>query len=169
LEHLQYPIGKFNYRKDIDSFEADKQVIAKFPNNIKQLLASGLNERLDLAYRPDGWTGRQVVHHCADSHMHAYLRIRLALTEDVPTIKPYDEGAHALLPDYRDDIVDTLNMLEILHKRWVNMLNSLKDTDLERTYIHPASQKVFTLREVCSLYAWHCNHHLGHLKIIEGA
>lgn len=167
MEHLQYPIGKFKYQLESDNFDHNIQVIESFPASVKQLLSDGLGQKLDILYRPEGWTGRQVIHHCADSHLHAYTRTRLALTEDSPTIKPYDEAAHAsMLPDYGDGIEDSLALIEILHKRWVHMLRSLKPSDLERTYVHPASRRIYSIREVCASYAWHCEHHLGHLKII---
>ncbi len=105
---------------------------------------------------------RQLVHHMADSHLNAYVRTKLALTEDNPTISPYEEGEWAKLPDSRLDVAPSLVILHNLHLRWVTILKALTESELERTYFHPASKKTFPIRQVIALYAWHSEHHYQH-------
>ena len=119
---------------------------------------------LDYIYRPGGWTIKQVVHHCADSHMNSLIRFKLALTEDLPTIKPYFEERWAELADYHNPISDSLIILQGVHNRWVTLLKSLDQEQLKRDFIHPEHQKRFTLKETMALYAWHCQHHLAHIE-----
>ena len=125
---------------------------------------AGLNEQqLDTPYRPDGWTVRQVVHHVADSHMNALTRFKLALTEEHPTIKPYDEAAWAKLEDTRTAPVETsLTLLDALHDRWVRVLRAMKTSDFARTLQHPESGDQ-NLDQVLALYDWHGRHHTAHV------
>jgi hypothetical protein len=124
-------------------------------------------ERLQLPYRPGGWTGRQVIHHVADSHLNAYCRFRLALTEDNPTVRPYDEGAWAELPDVAaTPITVSLALLESLHSRWVTLLHHLDEAQWQRTFYHPGTHKTFTLDQVLMQYAWHGQHHLAHVELL---
>ena len=124
-------------------------------------------ERLQLPYRPGGWTGGQVIHHVADSHLNAYVRFRLALTEDNPTIKPYEEAAWAELPDVAaTPITVSLALLDNLHSRWLTLLHHLSEAQWQRTFYHPGSQKTATLEQTLALYAWHGRHHLGHLQLL---
>jgi uncharacterized damage-inducible protein DinB len=121
------------------------------------------NEQLDTPYKK--WTVRQIVHHLADSHANAYVRFRLTLTEESPTIKPYDETRWAELPDARGmDVEVSLRLLEALHARWVTLLRSLSDAEWERTYVHPEYGKTFRLAEVLGLYAHHGRHHTGQIE-----
>jgi hypothetical protein len=124
-------------------------------------------ERLQLPYRPGGWTGRQVIHHVADSHLNAYCRFRLALTEDNPAVRPYDEGAWAELPDVAaTPITVSLALLESLHSRWVTLLHHLDEAQWQRTFYHPGTHKTFTLDQVLMQYAWHGQHHLAHVELL---
>lgn len=122
------------------------------------------NEQLDTSYRPAGWTLRQVVHHLPDSHMNAYVRIKLTVTEDNPTIRPYLEARWAECEEARTAPVQvSLDLLESLHERWALFLRSMQAADFDRTYYHPEHQKNVPLREVISMYAWHGRHHLTHI------
>jgi len=125
--------------------------------------------KLDVPYREGGWTARQVVHHLADSHLNSYARFRLALTEERPTIKPYDEKRWADLPDARLGPVEpSLLLIDGLHTRWVELLRSMTPADFERVFIHPDRGEM-TLDHTARLYGWHCRHHLGHLEIVQGS
>ena len=125
---------------------------------------AGLDDRqLDTPYRPGGWTVRQVVHHYADSHANSYVRFRLALTEDAPVIKPYDEQRWAELPDAKSAPISvSLTLLSALHQRWVLLLRSLDDQTFARTFIHPELGEM-RLDKTLGLYAWHCHHHVAHI------
>jgi uncharacterized damage-inducible protein DinB len=126
---------------------------------------TGLTDaQLDTPYRPGGWTVRQVVHHVPDSHMNAYTRFKLALTEDVPTIKPYDEAKWAELDDSKSKMVEhSLALLEALHARWVFLLERLKPADFDRKLNHPEWDAPMTLDMLLALYAWHGKHHVAHV------
>ena len=166
LHTLRYPIGNFVPQETYSLAETKQYIdeIAALPAKLTELVRHWHNDRLDTPYRPDGWTVRQLVHHVADSHINAYVRTKLALTEDNPTISPYEEGEWAKLPDSTLDIAVSLVLLRSLHERWVTILDSLTDEALSRTYFHPASKKIFPLRQVIALYAWHSEHHYQHAK-----
>jgi len=121
------------------------------------------DEQLYTPYRTGGWNVRQVVHHVADSHMNSYIRFKLALTEDVPTIKPYDEAACAKLPDAAAPVEPSLKLIEALHDRWVVLLNSLTDDQWQRTFRHPDRPSLIRLDTNLGLYSWHSKHHLAHI------
>jgi len=121
---------------------------------------------LDTPYRKGGWTGRQVVHHVADSHLNAYARVKLALTEENPVIKPYEEGLWAELPDALLPVEVSLSLLEALHTRLVSVLESLGESDWAREWTHPGAGKTFTLDTLLAMYAWHGRHHVAHLGLI---
>jgi hypothetical protein len=161
---LRYPIGPFTHGHSytFDQTQEHIAAIAVFPHNLTELVGRWGDSRLDTPYRPGGWTVRQLVHHVADSHMNAYVRTKLALTEDIPTIKPYDENDWAALPDYRLSISPSLVILSNLHQRWVAVLNALTEAQLQRLYFHPESKKQFSLAEVLANYAWHGEHHYQH-------
>lgn len=164
IEDLRYPIGPFisGHTYTFDQTQEHIAAIAVFPHNLTELVGRWGDSRLDTPYRPGGWTVRQLVHHVADSHMNAYVRTKLALTEDVPTIKPYEEQDWALLPDYTLSVAPSLVILSNLHQRWVMVLNSLTEKELQRQYFHPASQARFSLSEAIANYAWHGEHHYQH-------
>jgi hypothetical protein len=165
LEKLKYPFGKFIWNKYDETERKDFiKTIASFPNKIKSLVENLTDEQLEKPYRPDGWTVRQVVHHCADSHMNAFIRFKLALTEDKPTVKAYEEQLWAKQADYKLPVAISLTLIESLHARWAALLNSMKADEFEAKYIHPQSGKELDLNYMLALYNWHCKHHLGHIE-----
>ncbi len=168
---LRYPIGRFKKPKLITKQELSSciGVIAGFPQEINKEVLSLTDEQLDTPYRKDGWTVRQVVHHCADSHMNAFIRFKLALTETNPVIKPYREALWAALPDSTTHLAPSLSLLKGLHERWGILLESLDDGDLKRAYVHPEHGRPVPLGEVVALYAWHCKHHLAHIRLVSRA
>lgn len=165
LEKLRYPIGKLKYDGLPDDNLKNQWIedIASFPLKVKKVVNDLTTDQLEWVYRPDGWSIRQVVHHCADSHMNAQLRFKLALTEDKPTIKPYIESKWAELPDNEQDVEVSLDLLTALHKKWVYLLEKLSDEDLLREYIHPEHGKTFDLNFTIAMYSWHCKHHFAHI------
>lgn len=167
IEKLKFPIGKFIKPEIISSSDSANWIseIELFPNRIKEITNSLSIEQLQWIYRPEGWSIAQVVHHCADSHMNSFTRFKLALTEDVPTIKPYEEAKWATLIDGLDtNISPSIKIIEGLHYRWTLLLKSLDQNQLHKQFIHPETKKTYQLDEVIGLYAWHCNHHLAHIK-----
>jgi hypothetical protein len=170
MEDLRYPIGKFDRTRGPNTPEQRKKLVetlAEMPERLKQSV-TGLNgKQLDTPYRDGGWTVRQVVHHMADSHLNAYVRYKLALTEDNPTIKPYKEAAWAELADSRVTPIDvSLGLVDNLHARWVALLRTLKAEDWERTLNHPEAG-VMSLDLMLGLYAWHCEHHVAHITALR--
>lgn len=159
----RYPTGKFTF--DPNATAADRRdriaAIGSLPDELKAALAGA---EIDRPYREGGWTVRQVVHHVADSHMNAFIRFRLALTEDRPTIKPYQEAEWAKLADSKLDPQVSIQLLESLHKRWHTMLLAMSDTDFARVAIHPDHGER-SVEWFLQLYAWHGRHHVGHLKL----
>lgn len=171
LEKLRYPIGKYakpsGFQKDLVKGEIAR--IASLPQRLLKLISQGREQDLEKPYRPEGWTARQVIHHLADSHMNAAIRFKLALTEDIPVIKPYEEQFWAELPDGKDAPLPlSLELLVPLHQRWVYLLERLSEEQWHRRFHHPASKKESALFEVVSLYAWHGDHHLGHVGLSLG-
>jgi hypothetical protein len=170
IQDMRYPIGRFKYdgdssREAIDHAIAD---IAALPALLRTSVDGLDTDQLNTPYREGGWALREVVHHVPDSHMNAYVRCKLALTEQSPTIKPYDEAAWAKLGDVKIVPVDvSLALLAALHTRWVALLTSLSDADFERSYIHPDHQRAVPLREVVALYAWHGRHHTAHISSLR--
>jgi len=170
LEKLRYPIGKFTKPEVItaDILAKAIQSIESFPERLKVAVANLSQAQLDTPYRPEGWTIRQVVHHCADSHMNCFIRIKWTLTESNPTIKAYDESLWAEGIDNKAmPIEPTLQLLEGLHYRLTFVMKNLSETDLERTYIHPEHNMEWKLRELICMYGWHCNHHLAHITELK--
>ncbi len=161
----QYPIGKFHPPDAVseDDLRNAIAVIAAFPAAVRSAIA-GLDEsQLDTPYRDGGWTVRQLVHHVADSHINAYVRFRLALTENWPTIKPYEQALWAELADAKTLPVEiSLSLLDPLHRRWTVLLESLGESDWRRGYVHPELGKM-TLNVVAMQYGWHCRHHTAHV------
>ena len=162
---LRYPVGKFRFPETVSAADRARFLdeMAETPARLRQAVAGLNDEQLDTPYRPGGWTVRQVVHHVPDSHMNSYVRCRLALTEEQPTIKPYHEDRWAELRDARSLPVDvSLGLLESLHARWLDLLRSLGEADWKRAFHHPELGPV-TLEKNISLYAWHGRHHVGHI------
>ncbi len=166
---LKYPIGKFTFKEDAAS-ETRKifiQEIAYTPAKLKEAVINLDDKKLDTPYRPEGWTIRQVVHHLPDSHMNAYVRMKLALTEDEPTIKTYEEHKWAELKDtFVTHISVSLNLLDALHKRWINLINSLSVTDFKKNFRHPEHGLV-SLDWMLAQYAWHGKHHVAHITSLK--
>lgn len=168
-DQLRYPIGKLSSQPSHTAAEVNANIkrIAAAPASIEalthQLTQAGL---LDVPYRPDGWTGRQVIHHVADSHMNAYIRLKWMLTEETPTIKAYNEKAWALTPETMDDPTISIALIKALHVKWTSLLSKLTEADYSRQFYHPDSKKHVRLDQLIATYAWHGEHHAGHLKII---
>lgn len=166
MKNLQFPIGTFK-DQPIVPLKTSIDTIAQLPEKLDFILEQYSSEHYNRPYRPNGWTGAQVVHHIADSHMNSFIRYKLALTEDNPTIKPYLEDKWALLPDVNDiDPQISVSLIHNLHRRWSHLLYSLVADDFERTYYHPELQQYVPLHEATHMYAWHGAHHLAHLQII---
>ena len=165
MTDLRYPIGKFHYDGPTTDEQLRKSIdeIAHAPSNLRSAITGLSAQQLDTPYRPGGWTVRQVVHHVPDSHMNAYIRFKLALTEEEPTIKPYAEDRWAELADTGTTPVEvSLTMLDALHDRWVRLLRSLRADDWKRTFRHP-ELGVMDLERTLALYAWHGRHHVAHV------
>ncbi len=170
MENLKYPIGKFKKPEIADNQFLNQciQEIELFSGKLTIEVKHLTDEQLDTSYRPDGWTIRQVVHHCADSHMNSLIRFKLALTEDNPIIKPYFEERWAELTDTKLMLIEpSLKIIEGLHQRWVVLLRSLTKEDWEKTFVHPEHGKQIKLVENIGIYAWHCNHHLAHITNLK--
>jgi uncharacterized damage-inducible protein DinB len=170
VRDLRYPIGRFSVDGDITAAQREQWIdeIAHAPGSLRVAVDDLSPAQLDTPYRPGGWTVRQVVHHVPDSHLNSYVRFKLALTEDAPTIKPYDEARWAELSDSRDvPIAVSLTMLEALHERWVGLLRSLTPSDFRRTVRHPEHPRPMTLEHMLGLYAWHGRHHVAHITALR--
>ena len=165
MTDLRYPIGKFSYDGLFteEKKEAFLNDIARTPAHLRSAVKGLSDTQFDTPYRPGGWTVRQVVHHVPDSHLNAYVRFKLALTEDEPTIKPYAEDRWAELADTKATPIEvSLTLLDSLHDRWVRLLRSLKPEDWKRTFRHPELGTV-SLEKSLALYAWHGKHHTAHV------
>ena len=167
---LRYPIGKFERPSEPLTPDQRREfiaVIAETPGRLSEVIAGLTSAQFDTPYRPGGWTVRQVVHHLPDSHMNSYVRFKLALTEDEPTITPYDEARWAELADSRETPIDTsIALLEHLHDRWVVLLRSIAPDGWSRKYRHPELGAV-TLDQALALYAWHGRHHVAHIAALR--
>jgi len=169
LEKLKYPIGRYQVEDNINKTSIDNWIkeIESLPQRLTDAVKGLKPDQLRTPYRPDGWTVQQVVHHIADSHMNAYIRFKLALTEDKPLIKPYDEKLWAELPDSKDEDIDvSLKMIMSLHKRWSTLLRQLSEEELNKEFLHPESG-MKKLNETICHYAWHGNHHLAHITFLK--
>lgn len=166
MTDLRYPVGEFAVTGETTPSRLEGWIaeITEAPARLRAAVHGLTNEQFDTPYRPEGWTVRQVVHHIPDSHLNAYVRFKLALTEDNPTIKPYEEALWADLADTKGTQVGvSLMLLEALHRRWIVLLKSLTAEQWSRTYFHPQQQKTMRLDHVLALYAWHGKHHVGHI------
>src|SRR5689334_911205 len=166
---LQYPVGRFVWPETVSPQDRRRYIdeIEQAPRNLRAAVAGLSEQQLDTPYRPGGWTVRQVVHHVADSHMNSYVRFRLALTEQEPTIKPYDQSLWAELADARTAPVEpSVALLESLHRRWVLLLRSLSPADFGRQF-HHLELGVLSLDKNLALYAWHGRHHVAHITSLR--
>lgn len=170
LENKKYPIGKFIEIDNSSDEELYEQIktINYFPAKLLNLVESFSDDQLDTQYRDGGWTVRQLVNHLADSHANSFIRFKLALTEENPTIKPYDEAKFAELQDsIHIPIKSALNMLKGIHERWFVLLKTLTNKQFKRTFHHPEMKKDFNLRFHLAYYVWHCNHHFAHIENLK--
>lgn len=168
-DNLRYPIGQFEYGKpySLDDTRKHIKILSKFPKELKSAVKKLKSGELEKTYRPEGWTVRQVINHIADSHINAYTRLKLAVTENTPIIKPYEENLWAELEDGKHGSVKTsLKLISALHNRWAHFLKSLQEDDLEKGYYHPASKRTVLLQEAIALYVWHSQHHLAHIMLV---
>jgi uncharacterized damage-inducible protein DinB len=166
---LRYPIGKFTYDHSLteDQKRTFLDEIAQTPTKLRSAVNGLSNAQLNTPYRPGGWTVRQVVHHVPDSHLNSYVRFKLALTEDEPTIKPYAEDRWAQLADTKTTPLEvSLTLLDSLHDRWMRLLRSLTAEDWKRTFRHP-DLGTMTLEKTLALYAWHGRHHVAHITSLR--
>lgn len=167
LQQLRFPVGTFQCPKDITETHIEHwiETIARFPKEIIELTQHLSDTEKNWVYRPDGWSIKQVVHHCSDSHMNSLIRFKLALTEEQPTIRPYFEDRWALLNDSLDnDLSCSISLITGLHAKWVKLLRSLNHKQLDRIFVHPEHGQQFTIKENIGIYAWHCEHHLAHIR-----
>lgn len=165
----KYPIGDFDYDRDFDISNAKEYIdeIRSFPAKLRVEVQGLSDEILSTPYREGGWTLRQVIHHVGDSHMNAFVRVKLALTEENPSIKPYDEAAWATLADYETvSVEDGIRLLEVLHTKWCALLDTMTEDQFSRTFQHPESGINYSLINATAMYAWHSNHHLAHIQLI---
>ncbi len=166
----RYPIGNFDYDKNFSVSEAEGFIndIKELPSKVRALVAQLSKEQLHTPYREGGWTPFQVIHHMGDSHMNSLIRFKLALTEDNPTIRPYNESAWTALGDYDlMSIEQGLNFLDAVHAKWIKIFEVFNEEDWNRTFQHPESGINYTLINALAMYAWHGNHHLAHIELVK--
>ena len=165
IDDPRFPIGPFT--PVLPATQALREAaiadIAALPGLVRGAVAGLSDGQLDTPYRDGGWTVRQVVHHLADSHINGYIRVKLALTEANPTIKPYDEAAWATVADSRLPVDVSLTLLDAVHERWVTVYRSMQPAQFERTFVHPEFGAVFALDRHVQDYSWHGRHHLAHI------
>lgn len=169
LEKLKYPTGKFMASKSYDAAYLagciDK--LRELPNSLREV-SNGLTDvQLDTPYREGGWSPRQIIHHLADSHINSFTRFKLALTEDDPTIKPYDQDAWAEGSDAKLPISVSLSILDGVHARLVNVLENMSAEDFKTTFLHPEYPEKLNLEWMTGLYAWHGHHHMAQIKALK--
>lgn len=167
MEHLRFPIGKFDktYNHSVEEASAALRYFGEFPSILREKVKDLSSNDLNNVYREGGWNIRQVVHHLADSHTNMYIRIKMALTEDNPSVSGYEEALWAELPDNELDIELPLKMIEAVHAKVVALLINASEADWERTFFHLGYQMTYVLKNVIPLYQWHSKHHLEHIKI----
>lgn len=168
-QDLRYPIGKFIHQPFSEKVLGEWLIdIKNLPQHLENAVLNLDEYQLNTVYRDGGWTVTQVVHHLADSHMNAYTRFKLGLTETNPTIRPYDEVAWAELEDAKNMPVNiSITLLHALHRRWFYLLQSLKIEDFNKTVFHPEHKKEFTLWDLLGMYSWHSRHHVAHITTLR--
>ncbi|WP_299115249.1 YfiT family bacillithiol transferase [uncultured Winogradskyella sp.] len=166
LYKLRFPIGEFKKPEHITQQHINQWInsIETLPQRIFSVTKNLSETELNYKYRPDGWTIKQVVHHCADSHINSIIRFKLAMTEDTPTIRPYFEDRFAKLIDYSEPLDASISILKGVHAKLGVLLKSFSEDDLKREFVHPEHGKHFTLEETIGTYAWHSNHHFAHIE-----
>jgi len=169
IEQLRYPAGpmpRSSAPLDARTREEYLAILEATPARIRSLVSGLSDQQLDTPYRPGGWTVRQVVHHVPDSHMNAYVRMKLAVTESQPAVKTYEEARWAELPEARSaPVTMSLDLLDALHRRWVAFLRALPDADFGKTFSHP-EWGIVSIDESLGMYAWHCRHHTEHIRLV---
>jgi hypothetical protein len=167
-EDLRFPVGRFNPDFEIseDLINSFIRTIESLPAEMKVAVEDLSDDQLDTEYRPDGWTIRQVVHHVADSHLNSYCRFKLALTEELPTIRAYHEDRWAELPDSKMPPEASLKIIEGIHSRWANLLRVMSSEDFDKELNHPESGN-WKLGNMLGLYDWHSKHHLAHITTLR--
>ena len=165
LEDLRYPIGRFTETVPftVAGRAAAIEQLAALPERLRTVVHGLSDAQLDTLYRPGGWTVRQVVHHLADSHMNGFIRLKLALTEENPTIKPYNEDDWVRLPDARLPLASSIAILDGVHRRWTVACAAMADDQWSRTFVHPEHGAVMTVAWHIQNYAWHSAHHVAHI------
>ncbi|MDZ7716483.1 MAG: putative metal-dependent hydrolase [Balneolaceae bacterium] len=168
IEKLRYPIGTFSFDESAGSQQIDEWIsdIDRLPESLAKAVTSLSEDQLNTPYREGGWTIRQVVHHLADSHMNALIRTKLLLTEDKPTIKPFDEQLWAKLRDNELPVEASLNIIQGVHRRWVRVLEFVEKEEWDKPLHHPENGDM-TLKHLTAMYAWHGNHHLAHITNLK--
>lgn len=167
MDKLKYPIGQVNIPNEITLKNISKWItdIENFPKNLENLVKNLSEEQLNTPYREGGWTVRETIHHCGDSHVNSYIRFKWALTENQPIIKAYYEDRWARLFDSKEAPIDiSLLFIKALHAKWVYLLKGLTTEDLNKVFIHPESGETVSLERNIGIYAWHCNHHFAHIE-----
>ncbi|RMZ60131.1 putative metal-dependent hydrolase [Chryseobacterium nematophagum] len=170
LEKKKFPIGQFEQPENISDIELDHyiKVIKDFPGRLKNLIENFTEDQFNTQYREEGWTVRQLINHIADSHMNSFIRFKLAITENNPVIKPYDEAKWAELQDSLTiSIKPAMRIIKGTHQRWVVLLKSLTNKQFARTFHHPEHHKDYDLRGYLAFYVWHCNHHFSHIENLK--
>ncbi len=165
LEQLRFPIGRYIKKDSYSDAEIAQHIddIASLPERLTSAVEALNDEQLDTAYRPGGWTIRQVVHHIADSHMNSIIRFKLSLSEETPTIKPYMEAKWAEQTDHSMPIKPSMQIIDGVHARLAVLLRAMSKDDLKKTYLHPEYNQEFSLDQAIAQYGWHSNHHLKHI------
>jgi len=169
MEYLRYPIGKYE-PQPFSANQLEKWIldIKYLPNKLENSVLNLDEHQLETAYRPEGWTVKQLVHHVADSHMNAYIRFKLGLTEDIPIIKPYNEVAWANLSDTKNLPINvSLTLLFSLHARWIEVLTNIKEEEWNKKVFHPEQKNEITLWHLLGMYAWHSRHHTAHITTLR--
>ncbi len=168
MDDLRYPIGNFDFKQRVtgESVQTALDEIAACPARVREAVRGLDKAKIDTPYRDGGWTVRQVVHHLPDSHMNAFVRLKLGLTEDHPTIKPYDQATWSNLPDATGPIATSLTLLDALHERWTGLLRALDDDAFARVIHHPENGDM-TLGLLTLHYAWHGKHHTAHITSLR--
>lgn len=167
IESLKFPVGKYQASAEVseDQFNQWVRTIESLPENLKKLVGNLSYEELEFQYRPGSWNIKQIIHHLADSHMNSFIRFKLVVSEEKPTIKPYQESEWAKTADAdNEEINDSIEILSGLHNRWVMLLKSLTSDQKKRTFFHPEYEGELQLEWMVGLYDWHCRHHLAHIE-----
>ncbi|PTX55127.1 DinB family protein [Melghirimyces profundicolus] len=167
MENLRYPIGRFDLSRQKESVDWHIWMLSETPNRLRDAVSGLTPEQLNTPYRPGGWTVRQVVHHLPDSHLNGYLRFKLALTENRPTIQPYNQDRWAKLSDTADIPVEvSVQFLDTLHQRWVGLLQTMRPEQFQKGYVHP-DEGFLSLEKALRHYSWHSRHHLAQILTLR--